>query len=98
MSSSLTKADVQRIAELAHLELTESEQELFLQQLGQILDYAERLQDIETSDVPPSWHPESDLRPLRQDVPKPSLSTEDALSNAPAPGPRNLFRVPKVIG
>ena len=98
MSSSLTKADVQRIAQLAHLELTESEQELFLQQLGQILDYAERLQDIETSDVPPSWHPESDLRPLRQDVPKPSLSTEDALSNAPAPGPRNLFRVPKVIG
>ena len=98
MSSSLTKADVQRIAQLAHLELTESEQELFLQQLSQILDYAERLQDVETTDVPPTWHPESGLRPLRQDIPKPSLSTEDALSNAPAPGPRNLFRVPKVIG
>jgi aspartyl-tRNA(Asn)/glutamyl-tRNA(Gln) amidotransferase subunit C len=98
MSSSLTKADVQRIAQLAHLELTESEQELFLQQLSQILDYARRLQDVETTDVPPTWHPESDLRPLRQDIPKPSLSPEDALSNAPAPGPRNLFRVPKVIG
>ena len=46
MPSSLTKADVKRIAQLAHLELTEHEQELFLQQLGQILDYAERLQDL----------------------------------------------------
>jgi aspartyl-tRNA(Asn)/glutamyl-tRNA(Gln) amidotransferase subunit C len=98
MPSSLTKADVKRIAQLAHLELTEHEQELFLQQLGQILDYAERLQDVETTDVHPTWHPESDLRPLRQDILKPSLSTADALSNAPAPGPRNLFRVPKVIG
>ena len=98
MPSSLTKADVQWIAQLAHLELTEREQELFLQQLGQILDYAERLQDVQTTDVPPTWHPESDLRPLRQDIPKSSLSTEDALRNAPAPGPRNLFRVPKVIG
>ena len=74
MSSSLTIADVQRIAQLAHLELTESEQELFLQQLSQILDYAKRLQDVETDDVPPTWHPESDLKPLRQDIPKPSLS------------------------
>ncbi len=98
MASPLTKADVKRIARLAHLELNDDEQALFTQQLAQILKYVERLQDVDTTDVAATWHPGVEVGPLRPDTPRPSLATDDALANAPAPGPRGLFRVPKVIG
>jgi len=98
MSSPLTKSDVERIARLAHLELSADERELFTQQLAQILEYAERLQDVDTTNVPALSHAGADVGPSRPDTPRPSLTTDEALANAPAPGPRGLFRVPKVIG
>ena len=98
MSSQLTSSDVERIAQLAHLELTTDERKLFTQQLAQILEYAERLQDVDTTNVAATWHPGAEVGRLRQDTPRPSLTTDDALANAPTPGPRGLFRVPKVIG
>ena len=98
MSSPLTRSDVERIARLAHLELSADEQELFTRQLAQILEYAERLQDVDTTNVSATWDPGKGFGPLRPDTPGPSLPTDDALANAPAPGPRGLFRVPKVIG
>ena len=98
MSSPLTKSDVQRIARLAHLDLTDEEQALFTHQLAQILEYAERLQEVDTTDVSATWHPGRSVGPLRPDTPRPSLVNDDALANAPAPGPSGLFRVPKVIG
>jgi aspartyl-tRNA(Asn)/glutamyl-tRNA(Gln) amidotransferase subunit C len=98
MASPLTKSDVVRIARLAHLELTDDEQALFTQQLAQILTYAERLQEVDTTGVAATWHPGAEVGPLRPDTPRPSLPTDDALANAPASGPRGLFRVPKVIG
>ena len=98
MSTRLTRADVERIAALAHLELTEDETELFTKQLGQILEYAERLQDVDTSGVSATWHPGAASGTLRPDVPRPSLTRHDALANAPEASPEGLFRVPKVIG
>ena len=98
MSSRLTKADVQRIARLAHLDLTAEEQELFTRQLGQILEFAERLRDVDTTDVSETWHPVSEAGPLRPDTPRASLTNDVALRSAPAPGPHGLFRVPRVIG
>ena len=98
MPSKLTRSDVERIARLAHLELTAEETELFTKQLAHILEYAERLQEVDTADVAAAWHPGDDTAPPRADTPRPSLSTDDALANAPAPGPQGLFRVPKVIG
>ena len=100
MSSKLTKAEVQRIAQLAHLDLTDDEQELFTRQLGQILEYAERLNDVDvdTTQVSATWHPISEAGPLRPDTPRESLMNDEALRNAPAPGPEGLFRVPRVIG
>ena len=98
MSTRLTRADVERIAALAHLELTEDETELFTRQLGQILEYAERLQDVDTSAVSATWHPGAASASLRPDTLRPSLTRDDALANAPDVAPEGLFRVPKVIG
>ncbi len=98
MAAELTRSDVQRIAALAHLELTEEEQDLFTSQLSQILNYAEQIQQVDTTGVPPMAHVGSE-RTERDDEPRPSLSVEDALANAPdAALDAGLFRVPRVIG
>jgi aspartyl-tRNA(Asn)/glutamyl-tRNA(Gln) amidotransferase subunit C len=96
--SSLTIADVERIAALAHLELTDQEKQLFTRQLADILDYAEQLQAIDTTGVPATAHV-SATGVERSDEPRPSLPTADALANAPDGAPdAGLFRVPRVIG
>ena len=98
MLTLLTRADVERIAALARLDLTEAETELFTHQLAQILEYAERLQEVDTNAVTATWHPGTTASSLRPDVLRPSLTREDALANAPDAAPDGLFRVPKVIG
>ena len=95
---SLTLSEVEHIAELARLELTDEEKERFRQQLSDILDYAARLQAINTSQtlhavarVGAPWH--SVLRP---DVPAPSLEVKEVLANAPQVED-DQFRVPPVL-
>ena len=101
--STLTVADVERIAALAHLELTDDEKQLFTRQLADILNYAEQLQAIDTTGVPATAHVNAvegaSAGVERPDEPRPSLSTGDALANAPDAAPdAGLFRVPRVIG
>jgi aspartyl-tRNA(Asn)/glutamyl-tRNA(Gln) amidotransferase subunit C len=98
MPSPLTLEDVERIAALAHLELTADEKQLFARQLAQILGFAERLQEVETTNVSADWRPVSETAELRSDERRESLSNDAALDNAPAAGPGGLFRVPRVIG
>jgi aspartyl-tRNA(Asn)/glutamyl-tRNA(Gln) amidotransferase subunit C len=96
--STLTIADVERIAALAHLELTDEEKQLFTRQLAEILSYAEQLQSVDTTGVAATAH--VNPRPVdREDQPVPSLSVADAVANAPDGAPdAGLFRVPRVIG
>ena len=95
---SLTIADVERIAALAHLELTDAEKQLFARQLADVLDYAQQLQAIDTTGVAATSHV-SVQQAERPDEPRPSLPTTEALSNAPDPAPEaGLFRVPRVMG
>ena len=98
MSSPLSRADVERIAELARLELTSDEVELFTRQLGDILGYVEQIQSLDTTGVAATSH--VDNRPIdRPDVPAGTLPRRDALSNAPdAAVEAGLFKVPRVIG
>ena len=101
--SSLTIADVERIAALAHLELTDDEKPLFTRQLADILDYAEQLQAVDTTGVPATAHvntADSGAQGVeRADEPRPCLPVADALANAPdAARDAGLFRVPRVIG
>jgi aspartyl-tRNA(Asn)/glutamyl-tRNA(Gln) amidotransferase subunit C len=97
--SNLTIADVERIAALAHLELTDEEKHLFSRQLADILTYAEQLLAVDTAGVPATAHVNAAQRTERDDEPRPSLDVEDALANAPDGAPdAGLFRVPRVIG
>jgi aspartyl-tRNA(Asn)/glutamyl-tRNA(Gln) amidotransferase subunit C len=97
--STLTSADVERIAALAHLELTDEEKQLFARQLADILHYAEQLLAVDTAGVPATAHVTTTRGVERPDDPRPSLSTDDAMANAPDGAPAaGLFRVPRVIG
>jgi aspartyl-tRNA(Asn)/glutamyl-tRNA(Gln) amidotransferase subunit C len=97
----ITKADVEKIAELARLELTSEETESFTEQLSSILGHIDKLNELNTSDVPPMSHcstadGDTDFA-LRDDVVRPSLGQRLADENAPdAEG--GYFKVPKVIG
>ena len=98
MPAELTIADVERIAALAHIELTDEEKALFTRQLADILHYAEQVQSVDTTGVPPMAHVGSE-RSERDDEPRPSLSVQDAVANAPSSAREaGLFRVPRVIG
>jgi aspartyl-tRNA(Asn)/glutamyl-tRNA(Gln) amidotransferase subunit C len=79
----LTTTEVQHIAELAKLALTDEELALYRDQLSAILDYAAAIQAVDTSAIPPT----ATVLPLRSvmraDVVEPSLPREDVLANAP---------------
>jgi aspartyl-tRNA(Asn)/glutamyl-tRNA(Gln) amidotransferase subunit C len=97
--SSLTIADVERIAALAHLDLTDDEKTRFARQLADILDYAQQLQAVPTEGVPATAHVHAAAGAERDDEPRPSLTPQQAVANAPdAAADAGLFRVPRVIG
>ena len=96
--SSLSRQDVQRIADLARLELTAEELDLFTRQLGDILTYVEQIRRLDTTGVTPTSQVLN--RPVdREDVPGATLTRSDLLANAPdAAVESGLFKVPRVIG
>jgi aspartyl-tRNA(Asn)/glutamyl-tRNA(Gln) amidotransferase subunit C len=98
MADRLTRQDVERIAALAHLELSEAEKNLFLRQLIDVLGHAEQIQQIDTTGIPPTSHVLSREPAARDDQPRPPLPRDEALANAPDASPQaGLFRVPRVI-
>jgi aspartyl-tRNA(Asn)/glutamyl-tRNA(Gln) amidotransferase subunit C len=88
--------DVNYVAHLARLELAPEEAATLGAQLAQILVYVEKLQQLDVSAVEPMEHAVPLTNVLRPDEVGPSLSTEEALRNAPAPG-NGLFLVPKIV-
>jgi aspartyl-tRNA(Asn)/glutamyl-tRNA(Gln) amidotransferase subunit C len=94
-----TTEDVDRLAALARLELTGEEKALFARQLSAILAYAEQVQDVDTSGIPPTSHASASLAPLREDQPRPSVPRAEVLTQAPeADHQAGLFKVPRVFG
>lgn len=79
----LTRAQVQHIAELAKLKLTEDEIARMTEQLSAILDYAARLQELDTEAIPPTASVVPLRNVMRDDVVMPSMPREDVLANAP---------------
>ena len=101
MADKLTRADVERIAALARLDLSDAELTLFAHQLGDILAHAEQLQQVDTSGVPPTAHiaVPSALAPWRDDEPRPSIDRDVLLAQAPdADRAKGLLKVPRVLG
>ena len=99
MPAGFSRSQVEAIAALANLELTEAEIELFARQLGDILDYANQVQKIDTAGVPPTASVAIRHTTDRSDVAVPSLERSLSLANAPDANPdAGLFKVPRVIG
>jgi aspartyl-tRNA(Asn)/glutamyl-tRNA(Gln) amidotransferase subunit C len=93
---SLTLSEVEHIAILARLNLTDAEKIKYQQQLSSILDYAVMLQELDTSTIPPTSGVLPVQCPLRTDSPMDSLPTSELLRNAPETA-KDQFRVPPVF-
>ena len=92
----LSPQEVEHIALLARLELSEEERARFTQQLSSILEHFEQLRQLDTSGVAPTSHAIPRENVLREDEPAPSLTSEEALAGAPDKS-GDCFRVPRVI-
>ena len=92
----ITRKEVEHVAWLARLELTEAEKEKFAQQLGQVLEHASKIKEVDTSGVQPTSHSLPLKNVFREDRTKDSVSQEEALLNAPKKE-KGAFAVPKII-
>ncbi len=96
MQQTIDADQVRKVAKLGRLELTDAEVEEFTDQLGAILEYVEKMNELDTTDVEPLAHCLPISNVLRNDEVKPSLGTDSALANAPErDGP--FFKVPKIL-
>ena len=87
--------DIEHVAKLARLELSDDEITRLRTQLAQILEHAARVGEVAAADVPPTASPIPRANVYRDDVPEPSLPVDEALRNAPErDGDR--FRVPRI--
>ena len=93
---SLSREEVEHIALLARLDLSEEELERYRQQLSSILDHFAKLQTLDTADVPGLSSVLAESLTLREDAAGRSLTTSDVLANAPAQA-ADQFRVPPVL-
>jgi aspartyl-tRNA(Asn)/glutamyl-tRNA(Gln) amidotransferase subunit C len=93
---SLTLQDVEKIAHLARLELTDAEKAQYLEQLTAILEYAEMLTELDLTGIAPTAHAIAQENVLRDDVVAPSLLIEDVLFNAPQQA-QNQFLIQSVL-
>jgi aspartyl-tRNA(Asn)/glutamyl-tRNA(Gln) amidotransferase subunit C len=99
VAEALTRAEIERVAKLAHLALTEPEIQMLTRQLGDILHYAQQIQAIDTSGVPPTSHVLAGAPIERGDEVRAGLDRDTVLSEAPdAALDAGFFRVPRVIG
>ncbi len=88
--------DIDYIAHLAHLELTDEEKTAFGKQLGDVLAYMEKLKKLDVSDVEPTMHGHGRVNAFREDVVTPSIDREAVLANAPE-RTGDEFRLPKIV-
>src|SRR5882762_1293396 len=91
----LTRAGVRHVAMLARLALEPGDEEFYAEQLSGILAHIDRLQQLDTKSIPPTAQVVEVTNTLREDIPRPCLSQEEALANAPA-AVDGFFRVPAI--
>ncbi len=93
----VSRADVEHVATLSRLALTDDEIEQLTGELGAILDYAAEVSALDTADVPPTAHPLPLVNVFRPDEPRPGLDRDEVLAEAPATED-GQFRVPRILG
>ena len=92
----ITMKEVDHVARLSRLTLTDSEKERMRRELDGILSYIDKLRALDTAGVPPTSHAVPMTNVMREDEPRPSLSQDEMLANAPDRS-GEFFRVPKII-
>lgn len=93
----ISKETIDRIAELARLEFSDSEKEAFVEQFGKIIEYVNVIESINLEGVEPLKHISDAENVFREDVVMPSLPLEEALKNAPKRN-ESFYKAPKVLG
>ena len=96
MPDKICRVDVEHIAKLARLKLSEQEIERYQRELSAILEYVDQLNELDTDNVEPTAHPLPVHTVLREDEIAPSYEPDKALQNAPQRG-GSFFAVPKVL-
>jgi aspartyl-tRNA(Asn)/glutamyl-tRNA(Gln) amidotransferase subunit C len=92
----ISREDVDHVARLARLALTDAEKDRMREQLNAILTHIDALRDVETEGVEPTSHAVPVVNVMRDDAPRPGLDQEQALANAPDRA-GEFFRVPRII-
>ena len=92
----ITRDEVEHVAELARLRFEGAELERFVAQLRSIIGYVEKLSELDTTGVPPTYHVLDLPTPMREDDVEPLLGQDEALGNAPV-REGDYFTVPKFI-
>ncbi len=92
----ISKKDVEHVAFLARLDISEAETETFTKQLGQILEHAGKIAELDTKNVEPTAHPIPIVNVLRDDKTGQELTVDEALKNAPD-REDDAFGVPKIV-
>ena len=92
----ISREDVAHVARLARLALTDAELETMREQLNAILAHIDALKAVDTSGVEPTSHAVPQFNVMREDEPRPCLSVEEMLANAPDRA-GDFFRVPRII-
>lgn len=92
----ITMKEVDHVARLSRLALTDAEKERMRRELDGILSYIGKLRGLDTEGVPPTSHAVPMTNVMREDEPRPSLSQDEMLANAPDRS-GEFFRVPKII-
>lgn len=92
----LSKATVRQVAQLARLELNDREEELFTRQLNEILAYVAKLNEVDTTGVPPLAYVLTGPKAMREDEVRSCLPVAEVLANAPQKN-ESFFLVPRII-
>ncbi len=92
----ITRSEVEHVAKLARLELSDQEKEKLTDQLSNILTYVEKLNELDTKDAAPTSHVLDITNVMRDDAPGESLPQDRALSNAPEKAAGH-YKVPRII-
>ena len=95
--AAISRDDVAHLAKLARIDMSEAELDHLAQEMDVILGAVARVQEVASADVPPTSHPIPVNNVVREDVVRPSLTPQEALSGAPAQS-EDRFKVPQILG
>ncbi|WP_342304095.1 Asp-tRNA(Asn)/Glu-tRNA(Gln) amidotransferase subunit GatC [Methanolobus sp. ZRKC5] len=92
----ITKEEVEHVGWLARIEIDEKESDAYAQKLNSVLEYFGQLDEVDTEDVPPTYHVADIMNVFREDVVKPSMPQEDVLANTENKQEGN-FKAPRIM-